>query len=337
MESDIQVLAVDDIQLMCHFVYEAVMDLKGFNCITASDYYTSEALLQSNPVDIAILDIKLRDGSGLELAKNIRKGKYNCKNDIPIFIFTGNAYQKEIADCMKYDINSVLVKPCNLSTIQKRVQANRKQLIKVSSPDHYLVMAELEKEEEQRKKAALEMEEQKQALMRINAKSGNSYRANGTSSFVTKESSGHSVFKDRIIKNKKKHAEPQILSWPKGRSTGYFQLDRRLKSIEYNINALYALKGSISNRQAAVAEVEKIRQTLDNIEFIASKLRKSYPTDCLWDVLFRLLKHFKEIPIESLVSRNSSGASPGLDVIALIEDAWENILKETKNRSLNSG
>ncbi len=332
MESDIQVLAVDDIQLMCHFVYEAIMELKGFNCITASDYYTSEALLQSTPVDMAILDIKLRDGSGLELAKNIRKGLYNCNNDIPIFIFTGNAYQKEIAGCVKYDINSILVKPCNLSTIQKRVLGNLKQLMKVADADHYQTIAMLEQEEQRKIKLELEMEEQKQALMRGSIQSPLKSKVN--SAAASKSLSKHSVFKDKILQNSKKKTHPHFLSWPKDRSTGYFQLDRRFKSVEYNINSLCALRGSINNRQAAIAEVEKIRRTLDNIEFIAAKLRKSYPNDSLWEVLFRLLKHFKEIPMEALISSHSNGSS-SLDVFALIEDAWDNILKETKNNKLN--
>ncbi len=319
-----RVLAVDDTPLMCQFLYETVKTLNGFDCITASDLISAETILNHDSVDMAIIDIQLKGDSGLSIAKNIRRGSYQCDNSIPIFIFTGNAYQQEVSQCVKYDINSVIVKPCSYKVIQNRLMSNTTRMIKINDAAYYNELAEQERREELQK----ELDKQKQQIIKGGANQSKPLQNKHHSSSVISETIKSTKAKTNTSLTGEQEEISRIVTWPSNKSLGYFQLDRRFKSVEYSINTLVALRNKMKY-QASNAEIDRIRRTFDNIEYIASHLRKNYPNDDLWEVFFRLLEHIRGIPFEVLTNRHTP-QSQVFDILSLLENAWKELIKETQ-------
>ena len=68
------ILLVDDVNLMCQFLNETLRVIPNVECHTASRVTTADTILQRYAIDLAIIDLNLPDGSGLDIVKKIRKG-----------------------------------------------------------------------------------------------------------------------------------------------------------------------------------------------------------------------------------------------------------------------
>ena len=83
-----QILVVEDeapIREMITFVLEQ----NGFNVIAAADYAQAKALLTDPLPDLVLLDWMLPGGSGITIAKEIKRNDYTKK--IPIIMLTARA------------------------------------------------------------------------------------------------------------------------------------------------------------------------------------------------------------------------------------------------------
>lgn len=77
MGEQLQILVVDDDQSICRWL-NAVLTAEGYQCRVARSVKDAEALLQEGPFDLALLDIYLGSGNGLDFLEKLRAAQPQC-------------------------------------------------------------------------------------------------------------------------------------------------------------------------------------------------------------------------------------------------------------------
>ena len=118
---NIHILVVDDVILMCDFLYGVANQIAGCRAFKALDGKSAAEFLENETIDLLITDIEMRAPSGLELVQRIRAGKFTgTSHDIPIIMFSGNAYRDVIEQSIAYDVNDFLAKPITSALLTKK-------------------------------------------------------------------------------------------------------------------------------------------------------------------------------------------------------------------------
>jgi len=86
-------LVVDD-EMEILKVLREVFELRGWNVISTPTGTSVLSIIEKERVDIILLDIRLPDGSGLSVLKEIRKND----SSIPVIIYTAYGYEDELVN-----------------------------------------------------------------------------------------------------------------------------------------------------------------------------------------------------------------------------------------------
>lgn len=100
-----KVLIIDD-EPRIRILLEKILTLDGFSVITAEDFASGLINAESDNVAVIVTDVKLPDGSGIELTKKI-KAKYP---DIEVIVITAFGQIKDGVEAMKNGAFDYLVK-----------------------------------------------------------------------------------------------------------------------------------------------------------------------------------------------------------------------------------
>jgi DNA-binding response OmpR family regulator len=304
-KTDYQVLAVDDVNLMCHFLYETLTKITGFSCRTATEFATAEAILGEAPIDMAIIDIHLKKASGLTLAKNIRRGKYACRHDIPILIFSGNTYKEEIRQCLAFDVQDILAKPFSAGSLRDRVKKNQLKKVNIKPAEYYCQLepeaTKHDQKEARRVKAAITKSQEQTST----------YRPRGSSTATETPAPETSAF----------------VRWPDDAESGYHQIDRRLKSISFQLNALHWAIYNKTLYKDAGKDVKQIRLACDDLLHVSKQLRRKHASETLWQELADRLKQFKKIPLEKVADTELSNEQLD-ELFKKVHGSWITLLSK---------
>ena len=126
-----KVLIVDDEQLIrsgmiarfqhLNFTFESIRE--------AASGVEALALLEKEPADIIITDIKMPDMDGLEETRQIRALDRPDARTVPIIAMTANLFEQDIKACKDAGMTGFLAKPLNigqlLSTILQQVKGRK--------------------------------------------------------------------------------------------------------------------------------------------------------------------------------------------------------------------
>jgi two-component system OmpR family response regulator len=111
------VLAIDDDPM----IREAIADYLGshdFRVTTVADDCAAQLVLAREVVDLVVLDLKLRVGDGMALARRLRGG-----STIPIIMLTGSGDEADRAMGLKYGADDYLNKPLSPRELLARIRA----------------------------------------------------------------------------------------------------------------------------------------------------------------------------------------------------------------------
>ena len=118
-----RILVADDEESM-RWVLSKALRKKGFSVDLARDGDEALSLIQSQPYDMAILDIKMPGLTGLELLDRVRE----LKSDLLVVIMTAEASMKNAVEAMKRGAYDYITKPFDLDVIDAIVEkVNRAQ------------------------------------------------------------------------------------------------------------------------------------------------------------------------------------------------------------------
>src|SRR5258708_3108817 len=77
MSEQFRVLIVDDDKLICRWL-NAVLTAEGYECRVAQSAEDAEPLMQEGPFDLALLDIYLGSGNGLDFLEKLKAAQPQC-------------------------------------------------------------------------------------------------------------------------------------------------------------------------------------------------------------------------------------------------------------------
>lgn len=123
-ESKEEILIVDD-EMFSRFMTTELFQRIGQPHIT-SRRNQAEAMeyLMGNDADrlrLAVLDIQLPDGSGLDILRAIRCGQVAAPHDLPVMIVTGQDSLGVVAAAMALDVDAFMAKPLSAGGLREHL------------------------------------------------------------------------------------------------------------------------------------------------------------------------------------------------------------------------
>ena len=112
-----RILLVEDNPHIMEINSESLI-MEGYEVVEAPDGKTCLSVLQSQEVDLAILDIMLPDADGLDLCRQIKQ-----EHDIPIIFLSALGENSQIIDGLHAGGDDYLPKPYDIGVLLARVEA----------------------------------------------------------------------------------------------------------------------------------------------------------------------------------------------------------------------
>ena len=116
-----KVLVVDDNQDVRDLVVH-ILNADGFHVYAAVDGQNALAILNSNPVDLVLLDVMMPGMSGLEVLDQIRNGSNKKIREVPVMMITAKSSTDDIDQALALGANSYVIKPFRGTTIREKVR-----------------------------------------------------------------------------------------------------------------------------------------------------------------------------------------------------------------------
>jgi DNA-binding response OmpR family regulator len=109
-----KVLIVDDEEHILKLYQRELID-EGYEVHTASNSKEALKIVQNNPLDLVVLDIRLKEENGLDTLSELRK----LKKGMPIIL--NSAYNTYKSDFKSWLADAYLVKSPNLSELKQKI------------------------------------------------------------------------------------------------------------------------------------------------------------------------------------------------------------------------
>jgi len=310
------ILVLDDVQLMCHFLFESLSVLPNVECHTATRISTAENVLDNYDVSLAIIDLHLAEDNGFHVVQKIRQDAFNTDHDIPILIFSGNATKDAVKKCLAFDVNDFLAKPITSVEVRSRVERHFVQKKSIKPTDFYLKLGVPEP---------------------TSPDSHSPSRRGG----ITENNSGSYTYspKNHTAESKAKsggNGTSGFLSWPDNATTGIHQLDRRLKDLCFDINELYHQVIKRNKASESQEVIRKIRMAIDDIRFVSKSLKKNNKSEDFWVFLEEHLAILSQNRFELFYKNQAKNFQPE-SLFKKIRSAWMSLLNKPLISNMNPG
>ena len=114
-------LIVDDDKFSRTFVKTALYQIGIKNTKEASTTEEAVELLRSFKIDVILLDQQMPEQNGLDLAKELRGGRLENGQNIPIIMVTIDTKERTVLDAKDLGIQEYLVKPISPLALKRRI------------------------------------------------------------------------------------------------------------------------------------------------------------------------------------------------------------------------
>lgn len=101
-----KIMVADDEPAIVEVVTE-ILEGTGYTVCSASSIKEAESLLEKEKIVLAVLDIYLGDGTGLDLAAKIK----SVGAKIPVIIMTGTPKSDNVRQSVNIEVDAYLIKP----------------------------------------------------------------------------------------------------------------------------------------------------------------------------------------------------------------------------------
>lgn len=126
--TDINILIIEDEAPMSNMA-KALLTNQGYNVLQAFDGKTGLSLLNSEKIDLVILDLMLPKISGEEILKDIRS-----KSDLPVIITSAKVEEADRINGLRLGADDYLIKPYSLEELGERVRVVLRRVEKYNMP-----------------------------------------------------------------------------------------------------------------------------------------------------------------------------------------------------------
>ena len=131
--SEATILIVDD-EAAIRDMVGITLDLAGFNCISASNAHEAHVSIIDNNPDLVLLDWMLPGGSGIELARRLRRDEITT--NIPIIMLTAKSSEDNKVQGLNEGVDDYVTKPfsprelvARIKTVLRRINGKHKDKV----------------------------------------------------------------------------------------------------------------------------------------------------------------------------------------------------------------
>ncbi len=111
------ILALDDVSDAGNLI-KRILEKKGHNVVAFSEEEDAIAFVKSNEIDLAILDIKLKKMSGVEVLEELKK----ISPSIKVIMLTGYPTIETARECISLGAAEYCVKPIDKDELEEKVE-----------------------------------------------------------------------------------------------------------------------------------------------------------------------------------------------------------------------
>ena len=116
-QEKISLLIVDDEERFLSTT-QKLLEKKGIRTFTANSGNAGYEVLESHPVDVVVLDVKMPGMSGMGVLKRIRKDF----PEVEVIMLTGHATVQTAVGGIKYGAFDYLMKPCDIDVLEAKIR-----------------------------------------------------------------------------------------------------------------------------------------------------------------------------------------------------------------------
>lgn len=131
MEANASILILDDEVAVLRF-FERILRHDGYQVVTAASGEAALRAIAEREFDLALLDLRLKDMSGLDVLEQLRQRWPT----IPVIIITAHGSLETSIQALRQGVHDYLLKPCGADELRQSVQAGlakRRQAATVST------------------------------------------------------------------------------------------------------------------------------------------------------------------------------------------------------------
>jgi len=110
-----RVLVVDDEQNLC-LLYREELESEGFIVETVNDAQAALGIVEKDPPDVVVMDIRMPNMDGVEAMGRM----LNCKNDLPIIL--NSAFSSYKDDFRSWPAEAYVIKSADLTELKKTIR-----------------------------------------------------------------------------------------------------------------------------------------------------------------------------------------------------------------------
>lgn len=116
-QEKISLLIVDDEERFLSTT-QKLLEKKGIQTFTANSGNAGYEVLESHPVDVVVLDVKMPGMSGMGVLKRIKKDF----PDVEVIMLTGHATVQTAVGGIKFGAFDYLMKPCDIDVLEDKIR-----------------------------------------------------------------------------------------------------------------------------------------------------------------------------------------------------------------------
>ena len=117
MEEKKHILVIDDEQALLQLV-KNILEPKGYKVSLAASGYSGLALMEKEPPDLIILDMKMAGLNGFQVLDIIRQ-----RSNVPVIMLTGIIDKNILSKSLNIGADDYITKPFNPDVLVARIEA----------------------------------------------------------------------------------------------------------------------------------------------------------------------------------------------------------------------
>lgn len=101
-------------------IYSKTLEHEGFDVVQARSLAEADAAARARQPDVVVLDCRLPDGDGLELARTWRES--SAMSSVPVIVLTAFSARQDVEAALLAGADAFLVKPCPGNVLAKQIE-----------------------------------------------------------------------------------------------------------------------------------------------------------------------------------------------------------------------
>ena len=115
--TDMRILIVDDEEELVTTLVER-MELRGLEAVGVTTGHEAVGLVEREPFDVVVLDVKMPGEDGVEIMKRIKK----IRSDLPVILLTGHMSMEASEEGLKAGAIDYIIKPIQIDDLIEKMK-----------------------------------------------------------------------------------------------------------------------------------------------------------------------------------------------------------------------